>query len=236
MNRLQPSIPQRLLDGETSRFAPALIEPVRTPIRLGAPNELRYQFTQHLEVALRCLRPGSFLLGQLEESLPFLLLVFPQDPLSDPLHDAGKLLNQIHGQRPVGVRREHSDQLSFHDHRVPCEEILLSPGRLKRHYSPKATLRIISWKDDQDLQTQAHTTGIPFHNIHLLAYDKIPRCPIFGRVAVIPEDPEAYARALYSELHRCDREGARLILVEAVPGSSAWRGIQDRLARAAAQE
>jgi L-threonylcarbamoyladenylate synthase len=49
---------------------------------------------------------------------------------------------------------------------------------------------------------------------------------------VIPHDAEAYARALYAELHHCDRAGSKLILVEQVPSGEEWHGIRDRLKRA----
>ena len=53
-------------------------------------------------------------------------------------------------------------------------------------------------------------------------------------MSVIPHDAEAFARALYGELHRCDDEGAELIVVEAPPETPEWAGIADRLRRAAA--
>ena len=58
----------------------------------------------------------------------------------------------------------------------------------------------------------------------------------FGSVSVIPHDAEAFARAIYSELHRCDEAGAALIVVEQLPGGPEWRAIGDRLARAAARD
>jgi L-threonylcarbamoyladenylate synthase len=51
-------------------------------------------------------------------------------------------------------------------------------------------------------------------------------------VSVIPHDAEAFARALYGELHRCDEAGAGAIVVEAPPESAEWAGIADRLRRA----
>jgi len=45
---------------------------------------------------------------------------------------------------------------------------------------------------------------------------------------------EAFARAIYAELHRCDEEGAEVIVVEALPETSEWRALADRLKRAAA--
>jgi L-threonylcarbamoyladenylate synthase len=53
-------------------------------------------------------------------------------------------------------------------------------------------------------------------------------------VSVIPHDAEAFARAIYAELHRCDEMGAKLIVVEAPPVAPEWSGIADRLRRAAA--
>ena len=52
-------------------------------------------------------------------------------------------------------------------------------------------------------------------------------------MSVIPHDAEAYARALYAELHRCDAEGAKWIVVEALPEGPEWQAIADRLRRAA---
>jgi len=51
-------------------------------------------------------------------------------------------------------------------------------------------------------------------------------------VSVIPHDAEAFARAIYAELHRCDEAGAELIVVEAPPDMPEWSGIADRLRRA----
>jgi len=53
-------------------------------------------------------------------------------------------------------------------------------------------------------------------------------------VSVIPHDAEAFARAIYAELHGCDEAGAEWIIVEAPPELPEWSGIADRLKRAAA--
>ena len=69
---------------------------------------------------------------------------------------------------------------------------------------------------------------------HVIAHTHIPSGGNFARVSVIPHDAEAFARAIYAELHRCDEAGAGLIVVEAPPESPEWSGIADRLRRAAA--
>ena len=106
---------------------------------------------------------------------------------------------------------------------------LRSPGQLEKHYSPRAALVIAHWNNSAEaarlVERPAKTWAI--------AYRMIPEEAGFAAVGVIPEDAEAYARALYAELHRCDEEGAECILVEAPPEGSEWEGIRDRLRRAA---
>jgi len=112
---------------------------------------------------------------------------------------------------------------------------LKSPGLFRKHYSPKAKLRIAEWADEAALLGLAQSSGVLLPRIHVLAHQAVPLANPFGRVAIIPHDPEAYARALYSELHWCDELGAELILAEALPEDAAWEGIRDRLTRAAAE-
>ena len=110
---------------------------------------------------------------------------------------------------------------------------LKSPGMMEKHYSPKARLIVTKWNSADEARLIAKGAGVELKKTRVIAYEKIPTDPEFGGVSVIPEDPEAYARALYSELHRCDEEGAELILVERPPEGPMWEGIHDRLRRAA---
>jgi L-threonylcarbamoyladenylate synthase len=111
-----------------------------------------------------------------------------------------------------------------------------SPGMLERHYSPNAKLVLLRWHDDAELAARLAEFKIPPAKVHLLVYHSIPTTLSLARVAVAPDDAQAFARALYAELHRCDEEGAELIVVEKPPQEPAWRAISDRLARAAAGE
>jgi L-threonylcarbamoyladenylate synthase len=112
--------------------------------------------------------------------------------------------------------------------------VLKSPGLLKKHYSPKAKLLVLNWRDDADLQFQLVTRHLSPVTCHVIAHTIIPSVGHFARVSVIPRDAEAFARAIYAELHRCDEAGAEWIVVEAPPESPEWAGIADRLRRAAA--
>jgi L-threonylcarbamoyladenylate synthase len=134
----------------------------------------------------------------------------------------------IHEQALLAVTGELT--LGFGD----SEEILKSPGLLRKHYSPRARLRVLNWRDDADLNTQIAALNSPAGGTHVIAHTRIPSGEGLGRVSVIPHDAEAFGRAIYAELHQCDAAGAGLIIVEALPDKAEWRAITDRLKRAAA--
>lgn len=109
-----------------------------------------------------------------------------------------------------------------------------SPGLLAKHYSPKAKLVVWDWHDDADLASRLAVAGVPTAAVQVIAHTLIPSPDAAGRISVIPHDAEAFARAIYAELHRCDETGAKLIVVEALPATAEWRAISDRLNRASA--
>lgn len=114
------------------------------------------------------------------------------------------------------------------------EGALRSPGQLRKHYAPKARLMILAWNDEAGFKLQLGSMNVAPEKISVIAHTHIPLTANVGRVCVIPHDAEAFARAIYSELHACDEAGAELIIVEAVPPGAEWRAIADRLQRAAA--
>jgi L-threonylcarbamoyladenylate synthase len=123
---------------------------------------------------------------------------------------------------------------------------LKSPGLLKKHYSPKAKLFVLNWCDEEDLRFQISTLNpVKGRGPHgalrsqpstcfVIAHTHIPSGENFAGVSVIPHDAEAFARAIYAELHHCDEAAADLIVIEAPPESPEWSGIADRLRRASA--
>jgi L-threonylcarbamoyladenylate synthase len=114
------------------------------------------------------------------------------------------------------------------------ENILRSPGLLEKHYSPKAKLILLSWRDDAELEFKIQNLKFKIKDCHVIAHTKIPANFNAENVSVIPLDAEAFARALYAELHRCDAAGVKIIIVETPPDLPEWSGIADRLRRAAA--
>lgn len=135
----------------------------------------------------------------------------------------------VHAEALAAVVGEVSQGVAGSESRT-----LRSPGMLARHYSPKARLIVRDWRDEADLRAHIAAWPVPLAQVHILVHSHIPGGFATENVSVIPHDPEAYARALYGELHRCDAAGAGLIVVEAPPESPAWSGIADRLRRAAA--
>ena len=115
-----------------------------------------------------------------------------------------------------------------------AESVLRSPGLLRKHYSPRAKLLVLKWKDDADLNFRIQNLKFKIAGCFVIAHTRIPAAGQFADVSVMPHDAAAVARALYAELHRCDRAGAEVIVVEAPPATAEWSGIADRLRRAAA--
>jgi len=113
------------------------------------------------------------------------------------------------------------------------ERVLKSPGRLRRHYSPKARLVILAWADEKELRRKVGGLGIDPSRLFVVSHTRVPSGEGWGGVSVIPHDAEAFARALYAELYQCDEAGAELIVVEMPPENGEWRAISDRLNRAA---
>lgn len=109
---------------------------------------------------------------------------------------------------------------------------LRSPGLLERHYSPRARIFVAAWKSGNDLKRFCEANKIATDSTLVMSHEHPPEG--FPNVSVIPQDPEAYARALYSDWHRADELGLQFIIVEALPAGDAWDGVRDRLLRACA--
>ncbi len=124
------------------------------------------------------------------------------------------------------------DLVSHREVKLP--QTLRSPGLLKKHYAPRAKLLVLSWQSDADLKSAIGNRQSAMRACHVIAHSHIPSAEGFAGVSVIPHDAEAFGRAIYAELHRCDEAGAELIVVEALPDAPEWRAIADRLRRAAA--
>jgi L-threonylcarbamoyladenylate synthase len=113
-------------------------------------------------------------------------------------------------------------------------ETLRSPGLLKKHYSPHARLVVLSWRDETELRRLIAERKFAPAKTCIVAHTHLPGLRDWLRVSVVPHDAEAFARALYGELHQCDELNAAAIVVESLPDAPEWRALADRLQRASA--
>lgn len=104
-----------------------------------------------------------------------------------------------------------------------------SPGLMNRHYAPQA--KILLFQPDrregvaEDLR-RAMISGVTVGA--MLLGDELPG----HHVLRMPDEPAAYARALYAALHQLDDLGCGLVAIEMVPDTILWGGVRDRLTRA----
>ena len=103
----------------------------------------------------------------------------------------------------------------------------LSPGQLKKHYSPRAPLRVIK-KAPIKLKTGLKYGYLAFRSKPALP---VKRAEILSRAGDLKEA----AVNLFSHLHKLDEAGVDIILAEAVPAKGLGRAIMDRLRRAEQQ-
>lgn len=107
-------------------------------------------------------------------------------------------------------------------------EALPSPGMVRRHYAPRATLvRAASANVDETAARMAREGMVGVVRLGGAAKEGVV-------TRTLPSDPEGYARSLFAVLHAFDDLGCARIVVEEVPEGAAWDGVRDRLARAAA--
>ena len=106
-----------------------------------------------------------------------------------------------------------------------------SPGMARRHYAPRATLRLFHRGEDERIAEEVTTAAARGERVGALLLTAL-HLPL-DRAVTMPSDPASYARRLYAALHEMDDAGCGLILVETVPNEPEWTGIRDRLDRAA---
>jgi len=111
-------------------------------------------------------------------------------------------------------------------------------GTLKAHYAPRTPLSLLPFASLESVLL-AHASGAETDGRKLAL---VARASSVGKWAdasnvhfiAAPEDPQSYARELYSLLRALDRADVERILIETLPVSAEWNAVNDRLGRAAA--
>jgi L-threonylcarbamoyladenylate synthase len=106
-----------------------------------------------------------------------------------------------------------------------------SPGTVGKHYAPRARVLLYGGADTAAARQAVGETLQSGRPAGAMVLASLRMSGITEQV--MPGDAHAYARVLYETLHRLDDAGCALIVVEEPPNSEEWRGVRDRLQRAA---
>jgi L-threonylcarbamoyladenylate synthase len=105
------------------------------------------------------------------------------------------------------------------------DTVARSPGQMAKHYCPRTPLLLANNADHADrIAWEFRQHGL---RVIILGYDPVFEAP------VLPNDPIAYAAALYDTLHQLDEQGYDRIVVVLPPDKPEWAAVRDRLMRAA---
>lgn len=115
-----------------------------------------------------------------------------------------------------------------------------SPGMDRRHYAPRAPLRVMASREAALASARLRArrgerVGLVLRGASNVSAGETAIGDAKVRLAVLPDTPSAYARVLYATLHEIDDASLDAIVVEAVPEEDAWLAIADRLRRASAR-
>ena len=105
-----------------------------------------------------------------------------------------------------------------------------SPGLDAKHYAPRARLVLCAPGDLEASVAAQRARGLG--PVGALVVEGAP-APAGAVVERLGADPAGDARGLFAALHRLDDAGVGVVVAEAVPATTAWAAVADRLSRAA---
>lgn len=111
-------------------------------------------------------------------------------------------------------------------------EPVRSPGGMLRHYAPTTPCELAA--DAPARVAAALADGRRIGWLTLRPHDSAVRKLAASHDIVVvpmPDDPAAFAAALYATLHALDQRGLDRIVCETVPDDEAWDAVRDRLTR-----
>lgn len=115
---------------------------------------------------------------------------------------------------------------------------LPSPGRMERHYAPRAAAEIIPADQFAACSATIRSHAGPAARIGRIQLGDLPvarNASADPMIVILPVDAAGYSAGLYAALHRLDDLGATHILIDAVPDNHDWMAVRDRLRRASHQ-
>jgi len=133
--------------------------------------------------------------------------------------------------RPGSVTRMALEQALGTPVADPDADAPRASGTLERHYAPRTPLEVVP------VDRLGSRLAALFHlRVAVLAPAAVLQALRAQPAVEIPasEDPVAYARELYADLHQLDQAAADRIVVSAPPTGGEWAAVHDRLRRAQA--
>jgi len=112
------------------------------------------------------------------------------------------------------------------------ETPLKSPGQLKKHYSPSVPLYLLDINSELDITNFIIERGLSVESCALISMDVFSNIDFTINIC-IGRAPSSYAKQIYSALYRSDQKGISAIILQNPPDLPEWRGIKDRIKRAA---
>lgn len=106
-----------------------------------------------------------------------------------------------------------------------------SPGTARRHYAPAARTQVVARGAVDDAARSLSESADARVGAVVVDGAEVPAARVVVR---LPNEPAGYAAGLYAALHRLEDEGCTAIVVEAVPDTTGWEAVRDRLRRASA--
>jgi len=109
-----------------------------------------------------------------------------------------------------------------------------SPGQSARHYAPRTPLELSPEPATRVAALLAAGKRVGWLTTSTTSTD-VRRLSASRDLVIVPmpSDADAYAAVLYATLHALDKRELAAIVADLPPDTEAWRGIRDRLGRAA---
>ncbi len=128
--------------------------------------------------------------------------------------------------RPGGIAVDDLSRVLGKAPRAPDAEAPRASGTLASHYAPRTRARFVA---AALLARESTRMGSA---VAVLARTVARPEEFTGAWIHAPSEAHAYAHDLYANLRALDHAGAAAILIEEVPGDSAWMAVRDRVTRA----
>lgn len=135
--------------------------------------------------------------------------------------------------RPGSVTRDQIEKVLGCKVHLPDEALydqgLRVSGNLEQHYCPDASLYLCDEVADPALLNVVSSGKVLVVGWTKAFLTQFEKCDVLD----LPDDPQAVAQRLYSILRNADKQGVEKIIFQRPPINECWRGVTDRLQRAA---